>query len=162
MTARDPAGVVGHAGGDIGDPQRGGVRRQYGVFGYVLDDCLEHRVFSIQVLRDGFEYDIGLGHAVGEVDREHDFVYYSGRRGVRKPLAVEKRDGALDPVSGRFEVRLVVVDQRHVLATERELYAEPVPHLSRADHRDGVSCHRERFPGCGLYIGYGPRWSCLL
>jgi hypothetical protein len=23
----------------------------------------------------------------------------------------------------------VVVDQRHVLATERELYAEPVPHL---------------------------------
>jgi hypothetical protein len=25
-----------------------------------------------------------------------------------------------------------------------------------------VSCHRERFPGRGLYIGCGPRWSYLL
>jgi len=136
VTADDAVGAVGDRRRDLRDGDPGRVRGQDGVSRGDVCEFPEEVAFQFQILRDGFEDEVGGRESTFPVERVLDAGGDVGRRAVGEALRPEEGDDLADPVGRVVEVLLSVVEQRDVVAVDGEVCGEPVAHVAGTDDAD--------------------------
>ena len=164
MHAHDTTGVP-RGRGDRGHGKRGGVGREQGVRWRRSVDLGEDLLLGAQVLAHRLDHHLGLEHGGREVGLRAQAA--RGRIAILLgELAASHRDRqqvVQSPHGEPQRVRLAV-GEADVEAGERGGVGDPVPHGTRADHRDATGGHpvnacTARRPTSGTLVHNPSTWS---
>ena len=143
MHPTDLFGAVG-GGGDFGNRQRGGVRREDGVLGCVLVELPEDVLLDFHLLGGSLDDEVGVLGGGFEVDCGVDSLHHVGGRLVDEAFFGEFLQGPLDVLVALVDQLLFDVAHRHLIPRQGNDLSDTVSHASRAENRhsvDGVDSH---------------------